>query len=77
MRGESRSRSEVVSFDDAGSHQSTNLFLTDEKNQERPEARVERRLDRNDLSDDEPRVPLELAPPHRTKRKKKKVEEEQ
>ena len=45
------------------------LSLTDEQNQQRPEARIERRLDRDDLSDDKTRVPLELAPPHRAKRK--------
>ena len=37
---------------------------TDEQDQQRAQARVERRLDRDDLCDDKPRVPLELAPPH-------------
>ena len=53
------------------------IKLTDEQDQQRAQARVERRLDRDDLRDDQPRVPLELAPPHGVAEAKKGKENEQ
>ena len=70
---------EKVSFLRRRRHPSSSISLplTDEQNQERPEARIERRLNRDDLRNDQSRIPLRPAPPHVETRKARRKEQEE